>query len=66
MKVKHLIAIGMAGLLVATAGFAAGRSDVADAAMRGDSAAVRQLIIAARGCECASGRWIDGAALGGL
>src|SRR5262245_470902 len=45
MKLKHLIAISMAGLFVATAGFAAGRSDVADAAMRGDSAAVRQLIM---------------------
>ena len=44
MKVKHLFAIGMVGLLAATAGFAAGHSDVADAAMRGDSAAVRTLI----------------------
>jgi len=44
MKVKHLFAIGMIGLFAATAGFAAGRSDVADAAMRGDSAAVRALI----------------------
>jgi ankyrin repeat protein len=44
MKVKHLFAIGIAGLLVATGGFAAGSSDVADAAMRGDNAAVRTLI----------------------
>jgi uncharacterized protein len=44
MKLKHLFAIGMAALLVATAGFAAGRSEVADAAMRGDTAAVRALI----------------------
>src|SRR5262245_25062775 len=44
MKVKHLFAIGMVGLLVATTGFAAGRSDVADAAMRGESGAVRTLI----------------------
>src|SRR5262245_9925380 len=43
MKMKHLFAMGIA-LLVATAGFAAGRSDVADAAMRGDTAAVRALI----------------------
>src|SRR5215813_8299968 len=44
MKVKHLFAIGMMGLFAATAGFASGRSEVADAAMRGDSAAVRTLI----------------------
>src|ERR1044071_6718822 len=49
MKMKHLILIGMAGMLVATAAFAAGRSDVADAAMRGDMTAVRTLI--AQGAE---------------
>src|SRR5689334_18286743 len=43
MKTRHLIAIGIT-VMGAPAGFAAGRSDVADAAMRGDSAAVRTLI----------------------
>jgi len=44
MNVKRLIANGAAGLLLSTVVFAAGRSDVPDAAMRGDTAAVRILI----------------------
>jgi ankyrin repeat protein len=44
MNLKHLVASGAAGLLVCTMVFAAGRSDVADAAMRGDIAAVRTLV----------------------
>jgi ankyrin repeat protein len=44
MNVKRLIAIGAAGLLLSTVVFAAGRSAVADEAMRGDTAAVRILI----------------------
>jgi uncharacterized protein len=43
MKVKCLIASGIVALL-GVAGFAAGRSDVADAAMRGDKTAVAALI----------------------
>src|SRR5579871_4111853 len=38
------VGTGVAALLVWTTGFAAGKSDVADAAMRGDKAAVRTLI----------------------
>jgi ankyrin repeat protein len=44
MNMKPLITTGAAGLLLSTVLFAAGRSDVADAAMRGDTAAVRTLI----------------------
>ncbi len=44
MNVKRLIANLAAGLLLSTVVFAAGRSDVADSAMRGDTAAVRILI----------------------
>jgi ankyrin repeat protein len=44
MNVKRLIATAAAGLLLTAAVFAAGRSEVADAAMRGDTSAVRALI----------------------
>src|SRR5687767_14395840 len=44
MNVNRLIATGAAALLLAMTGFAAVRSDVADAAMRGDLAAVRSFI----------------------
>jgi ankyrin repeat protein len=44
MNLKRIIAVCSMSLLVSAAGFAAGRSDVADAAMRGDKAAIRTLI----------------------
>jgi ankyrin repeat protein len=44
MNMKHLITSGSLVVLISMAGFAAGRSDVADAAMRSDLATVRTLI----------------------
>jgi ankyrin repeat protein len=44
MNLKRMIAVCSMSLLVSAAGVAAGRSDVADAAMRGDKAAIRTLI----------------------
>src|SRR5438128_8043410 len=44
MNVKRTIGSCALLMLLSAAGFAAGRSDVADAAMKGDKAAVRTLI----------------------
>src|SRR5579872_3838535 len=44
MNMKQLIATCGAMFLLSVSGFSAGRTDVADAAMHGDKAAVRKLI----------------------
>jgi ankyrin repeat protein len=41
---RRILGTGVAVLLLSTLGFTAGRSEVADAAMRGDTAAVRALV----------------------
>jgi ankyrin repeat protein len=44
MEVRRIIAFGALALFVSTTSYAAVRADVADAAMRGDKAAVRNLV----------------------
>ena len=64
---RHLVGSSVVGLLLSIAGLgAAGRSDVADAVMRGDTAAVRALLKTEGGRERHPGRWGDGAALGSV
>ena len=48
LRQSSIATLACSGLLLSMAIFGAGRSDVADAAMRGDKAAVRTLIAAAK------------------
>ena len=65
MKKTVVLLAGLAALaLLSMAIFGAGRSDVADAACRGDKAAVADIDSAEGRRERAAAGWRDGAALG--
>ena len=53
-------------VLLSMAGFAAGASEVADAVMRGDKAAVQKLVAQHADVNAPQGRWRHGASLGGV
>ena len=65
MTVKRII-VSCAVVLLTVAGLSAARSDVADAVMKGDTAARARALEQKRGRQRPSGRRVDGAPLGGL
>ena len=56
MKVRHVMGLGFAGVFLLTISLAAANTDVADAAMRKDRAAVQALLQKKRERECAHSR----------
>ena len=63
---RRLVGSCVVGLVLAAASLSAARSDVADAAMAGDMAAVRTLLAQRADVNARPGRWGDGPALGGI